>query len=339
MRFGLSALKGAGQAVIDTIIEERTKNGNFKDFPDFISRCINVLNSRLVEGLIFAGAFDDMGVSRSRLALVYEQLCNRAKSISKQRNSAQMSLFGDVLEEESLEVTYPDIPEYELNEKLSKEKQVLGVYVSGHPFEKFMHAFPDCTFDCSYLDDYVEDEEGNRTYNRITDGMRVSMAGIIASFRRTTTKRTGSFMAFLNVEDVYGSMDCVCFPAVYEKCKGDIANDKIIKVKGKLDVDAEKGISLIVDEIETVEAEGIRSESAEVKKSEPVLWLNAGKLDDETFDEFVNMISGYEGNTVCKIVRGSKRYKMPNGVNYCRGLLAELSAFIDTEDIKFVDKT
>ena len=80
-------------------------------------------------------------------------------------------------------------------------------------------------------------------------------------------------------------------------------------------------------------------ESAEVKKSEPVLWLNAGKLDDETFDEFVNMISGYEGNTVCKIVRGSKRYKMPNGVNYCRGLLAELSAFIDTEDIKFVDKT
>ena len=134
-------------------------------------------------------------------------------------------------------------------------------------------------------------------------------------------------------------MDCVCFPAVYEKCKGDIANDKIIKVKGKLDVDAEKGISLIVDEIETVEAEGIRSESAEVKKSEPVLWLNAGKLDDETFDEFVNMISGYEGNTVCKIVRGSKRYKMPNGVNYCRGLLAELSAFIDTEDIKFVDKT
>lgn len=339
VRFGLSALKGAGQAVIDTIIEERTKNGNFKDFPDFISRCINVLNSRLVEGLIFAGAFDDMGVSRSRLALVYEQLCNRAKSISKQRNSAQMSLFGDVLEEESLEVTYPDIPEYELNEKLSKEKQVLGVYVSGHPFEKFMHAFPDCTFDCSYLDDYVEDEEGNRTYNRITDGMRVSMAGIIASFRRTTTKRTGSFMAFLTVEDVYGSMDCVCFPAVYEKCKGDIANDKIIKVKGKLDVDAEKGISLIVDEIETVEAEGLRGETAEVKKSEPVLWLNAGKLDDETFDEFVNMISGYEGNTVCKIVRGSKRYKMPNGVNYCRGLLAELSAFIDTEDIKFVDKT
>ena len=104
-------------------------------------------------------------------------------------------------------------------------------------------------------------------------------------------------------------------------------------------MDAEKGISLIVDEIETVEAEGLRGETAEVKKSEPVLWLNAGKLDDETFDEFVNMISGYEGNTVCKIVRGSKRYKMPNGVNYCRGLLAELSAFIDTEDIKFVDKT
>lgn len=168
VRFGLSALKGAGQAVIDAVIEERNKNGDFKDFPDFVSRCISVLNSRLVEGLILSGAFDAMGVKRSQLEEIYEPLCNKAKTINKQRNSAQMSLFGDILGEEKLEVTYPDIAEYELNEKLSKEKQVLGVYVSGHPFEKYVHAFPDCTFDCSFFDDYVEDEDGNRTFNRIS---------------------------------------------------------------------------------------------------------------------------------------------------------------------------
>ena len=196
VRFGLSALKGAGQTAIDSIIEERTKNGDFKDFPDFISRSVNWLNSRLVEGLIFAGAFDEMGVKRSQLALVYDQLCSRAKAISKQRDSAQMSLFGNFIEEEKLDVNYPDIPEYELNEKLSKEKLVLGVYVSGHPFEKYMNAFPDCTFDCSYLEDYVEDEDGNRTFNRIEDGMRITMSGIISSYRRTTTKRTGTYMAF-----------------------------------------------------------------------------------------------------------------------------------------------
>ncbi|HBN12448.1 MAG TPA: DNA polymerase III subunit alpha, partial [Clostridiales bacterium] len=146
VRFGLSALKGAGQAVIDWIIDERNKNGSFRDFPDFISRCIKVLNSRLVEGLIFAGAFDEMGVPRSVLASIYESLCLRAKSISKQRDGAQMSLFGDFIEEDKLDVKYPDIPELELNEKLAKEKEVLGVYVSGHPFEKYLNAFPDCTF-------------------------------------------------------------------------------------------------------------------------------------------------------------------------------------------------
>ena len=336
VRFGLSALKGAGQAVIDSIIAERVKNGNFKSFPDFVSRCIDGLNSRLVEGLIFAGAFDSMGVNRSQLALVYEQLCSRAKSISKQKNSAQMSLFGDIIEEEKLDVTYPNVPEYELNEKLSKEKQVLGVYVSGHPFEKYMNAFPDCTFDCSAFDDYVEDEDGTRTYNRISDGMHITMAGIISSYRRTTTKRTGSFMAFISVEDVYGSLDCVCFPAVYEKYKAEIANDKIVKVKGKLDVDAEKGISLIVDEIVPLETEKDKSVGSKNDKR-PVLWLNAKNLDDKEFDEFVNMLSNYEGEVICKIVRGNERYLLPAGVNYCRGLLAELCSFIELSDIKYIE--
>ncbi|MDE7452989.1 MAG: DNA polymerase III subunit alpha, partial [Clostridia bacterium] len=339
VRFGLSALKGAGQAVVDSIIEERNKNGEFKDFPDFISRTINWLNSRLVEGLIFAGAFDEMGVKRSQLALVYEQLCSRAKAISKQRDSAQMSLFGNLIEEEKLEVVYPDVPEYELNEKLSKEKQVLGVYVSGHPFEKYMNAFPDCTFDCSYLEDYVEDEDGNRSFNRIQDGMRITMSGIISSYRRTTTKRTGTYMAFLTVEDVYGSLECVCFPSAYEKCKADIALDKIVIVKGKLDVDDEKGVSLIVDSLTAVEDERLAEAGAQQSaKEQSVLWLNAGKLDDEAFNDIVSMLSNYEGTTLCKIVRGDKKYKV-DGVNYCRGLLAELSVYLNNEDIKYVDKT
>jgi len=339
VRFGLSALKGVGQGAIDTIIEDRVKNGKFKDFPDFISRCISVLNSRLVEGLIYAGAFDEMGVSRSKLAAVYDQLCNRAKAIQKQRDSAQMSLFGDFIEEEKLEVNYPDVPEYELNEKLSKEKQVLGVYVSGHPFEKYVHAFPDCTFDCSYFDDYVEDEDGNRTFNRISDGMHITMSGIISSFRRTTTKRTGTFMAFLTIEDVYGSIECVCFPTAYEKFKGDIANDKIVKVKGKLDVDREKGVSLIIDDLVAVETDKLENSGSKQSQPQAVLWLNAGKLDDSSFEDFVSMLSNYEGTTVCKIVRGNERYKLPGGVNYCRGLLAELGTYILEEDIKYIEKT
>lgn len=337
VRFGLSALKGAGQAVIDAVIEERNKNGDFKDFPDFVSRCIGVLNSRLVEGLILSGAFDAMGVKRSQLEEIYEPLCNKAKTINKQRNSAQMNLFGDILGEEKLDVTYPDIAEYELNEKLSKEKQVLGVYVSGHPFEKYVHAFPDCTFDCSFFDDYVEDEDGNRTFNRISDGMRITMAGIIASYRRTMTKRTGTYMAFMTLEDVYGSVECVCFPSAYEKYKAEIINDRIVKVKGKLDVDAEKGVSLIIDEIIPMETQEQTDSVTEVQSHKSVLWLNATSVAEENFEEFINTLYNYEGDAVCKIVRGKQKFLFPTGVNYCRGLLAELSVFINLEDIKFIE--
>ena len=337
VRFGLSALKGAGQAVIDAVIEERNKNGDFKDFPDFVSRCISVLNSRLVEGLILSGAFDAMGVKRSQLEEIYEPLCNKAKTINKQRNSAQMNLFGDILGEEKLDVTYPDIAEYELNEKLSKEKQVLGVYVSGHPFEKYVHAFPDCTFDCSFFDDYVEDEDGNRTFNRISDGMRITMAGIIASYRRKMTKRTGTYMAFMTLEDVYGSVECVCFPSAYEKYKAEIINDRIVKVRGKLDVDAEKGVSLIIDEIIPMETQERTDAVTDVRSHKSVLWLNATSVADENFEEFINTLYNYEGESVCKIVRGKQKFLFPTGVNYCRGLLAELSVFINLEDIKFIE--
>ncbi len=337
VRFGLSALKGAGQAVIDAVIEERNKNGDFKDFPDFVSRCISVLNSRLVEGLILSGAFDAMGVKRSQLEEIYEPLCNKAKTINKQRNSAQLNLFGDILGEEKLEVAYPDIAEYELNEKLSKEKQVLGVYVSGHPFEKYVHAFPDCTFDCSFFDDYVEDEDGNRTFNRISDGMRITMAGIIASYRRTMTKRTGTYMAFMTLEDVYGSVECVCFPSAYEKYKAEIINDRIVKVRGKLDVDAEKGVSLIIDEIIPMETQERTDAVTDVRSHKSVLWLNATSVADENFEEFINTLYNYEGESVCKIVRGKQKFLFPTGVNYCRGLLAELSVFINLEDIKFIE--
>ena len=340
VRFGLSALRGVGQAVIDAVISEREKNGLFKDFSDFVSRCSGVLNLRLVEGLIYAGAFDEMGVFRSQLAEVYEDLCTRAKAIDKQKNSAQMSLFGDFIEDDKLEVKYPDIPELELNEKLAREKEVLGVYVSGHPFEKYLNAFPECTFDCSFLDDYIEDEDGNRTFSRIQDGMRITMAGIISSYRRTTTKRTGAFMAFLNLEDVYGSLECVCFPAVYEKVKPHLGNDKIVKITGKLDVDNEKGLSCIIDdltEIDTAKKSGENKPAPSQLKDESVLWLNAGALDDALFDELVSTLANYEGETVCKIVRGDKRYRMPFGVNYCRGLLAELYSFLEQSDVKYVD--
>ena len=342
VRFGLSALKGTGQSAIDDVIAEREKNGEFKDFPDFVLRCAPFVNKRIIEGLILAGAFDSMGIARSRLFAVYDEVYSRATGISKQKNGDQMSLFGEFIEEEKIEVEYPDIPEYDVMDKLSKEKQVLGVYVSGHPFDKYKSAFKDKNFNCSMLE-YTEDEDGNRTYTQVEQGMQVEMGGIISAYRRTTTKRTGAIMAFVTVEDVYGSVECVAFPAIFERVKAAIANDKIVTVRGKLDLDGGKEPSIILDDLKEFDVEAFEGRAGTVKQTvkkdikQPILWLNATALSDVDFDDFVSMLSNYEGGTTCAIVRGNKKYKLPHGINYCRGLLAELGGFILDKDIKYIE--
>ena len=340
IRFGLSALKGSGQAAIDEVIKERTENGPFVDFPDFIMRCAGVVNKRIIEGLILAGAFDSMGVRRSQLYAVYDELYSRAVAINKQKNSNQLSLFGDIIEEEKLVVDYPDLPEYELMEKLSREKQVLGVYVSGHPFEKYMAAFRECNFNCSLISDFNEDEDGNRTYNSITDGMAVNMGGIISAYKRTTTRSSGATMAFLTLEDVYGSVECVAFPAIYERSKAAIAVDKIVSIKGKLDISKPDEPTIILDTVKEFDRDGFDSANAKantVKQRKATLWLNASELSDEDFDEIVGVLTNYEGETLCAIVRGNKKYRLPSGINYCRGLIAELRGYLYEKDIKFVE--
>lgn len=340
VRFGLSALKGSGQAAINEVIKERTEKGPFTDFPDFIMRCAGAVNKRIIEGLIFAGAFDEMGVSRSQLYAVYDDLYNRAAAIHKQKSSAQISLFGDIIEETKLDVVYPNIPEFELMDKLSKEKQVLGVYVSGHPFEKYMSAFDGCSFNCSALSDYMEDEDGNKTFNKISDGMTVTMGGIISAIRRTTTKSSGAFMAFVTVEDIYGTIDCVAFPSVYERIKAVIGNDKIVKLKGKLDLSKPDEPSIILDEMMEfdVTAYGANKDGDVVKPKRPAtLWLNATDIPENEFDEFVSMLSNYEGALNCIIVKNGKKYRLSHGVNYCKGLLAELCAYIYEKDIKYIE--
>ena len=338
VRFGLSAMRGTGQDAIDLVINERNEHGLFADFPDFIQRCAMMLNKRMIEGLIYAGAFDSMGVKRAQLILVYDGLYQRASGMAKQKSSAQISLFGDIIEEEKLTVVYPDVPEYDLNEKLAKEKEVLGVYVSGHPFEKYAGSFADCNFNTGMLDDYTEDDDGERVYNELKDGMQVTMGGIITSFKKTVTKRTGAHMAFIELEDVYGGVECVAFPAIYERCRGLIATDKIVRVAGKLDLTSGKEPSVILDRITAFEEPA--SAGAEVGQSAPgkraVLWLNASRLSEGDFDELLSMLGNYDGETCCNIKRGEKRFRLDGGVNYCRGLLAELSMFLSEEDIVYL---
>ncbi len=350
LRFGLGALRGVGQAPIEAVIEERNANGEFKDFADFVIRCAKHVNKRIIESLIYAGAFDCFGHARSQVAAVYEEVVNRVNAMDKQKAGAQISLFGEIIEEQKIEIVYPDIPEYEQTERLSKEKAVLGVYVSGHPFEKYVGYFKNTTFNCSMLTDYVEDEEtGAKTYTELSDGQQVTMGGMIAATKKLQT-RSGSFMAFVTIEDLYGMVECVCFPNVYDRVRSFLAVDAVVSLSGKIDINEEKAPTIIVDRMTEFKPDeqgnsaagtaggesAVQSQAEEQPQREKKLWLNITDMEDADVEELMETLCFYAGDTSVCFVKGRKKMLCSQKVNLGRALMAELSSFLREDCIKLV---
>ena len=335
IRYGLAAVKGIGLAAIDSIVSEREKNGNYQSFENFVSRCESkVLNKRLVENLIYAGAFDCFGKNRSQLIAIYDELIDRVMIIAKQRESDQMSLFGDLLGEDvNFTVTYPNIPEYDTKTKLSLEKNVTGVYVSGHPLDGFKSRFADCTFTTEMLANVEEDEDGNKIYTDVKNDMPVYLGGIITASDKITT-RSGSNMAFVTLEDTYGAVECVFFPKTYEKFKDSLTVEQVVKIHGKLQIKDDKA-SIIADTCKSVGDEETHEEAPKEKQKKDYLGIIL-RDDTKSFkNELIDILSTYPGDiTVCFKIDG-KNYKMSQTVRNCKGLYNELLSIVDAEDIKF----
>ena len=212
---------------------------------------------------------------------------------------------------------------------------MLGVYVSGHPFGAYASHFTDCNFHTGLLADFEEDEEtGDRTYHQIKVDDRVTMGGIVASVKKVNT-RAGAIMAFVTVEDLYGSVECIAFPRVYEKIKPYLRQDAVVRLSGKIDIPSEKLPSIILDNLEAFvpPEEAPAAEEAPVVR-EQVLWLDARALSDEDFDELIETISAYEGDVRTKILHGGKRYEY--AVRLSRALTAELRTFLPESCVKLV---
>ncbi len=357
LRIGLGALRGVGQDAIAAVIKERNEHGLFKDFADFLSRCCKYVNKRIVESLIYAGAFDCFGHTRSQFAAVYEEALSRISAMDKQKGGMQISLFGTFLEEQAIEIKYPDVPEYETMEKLSKEKSVLGVYVSGHPFEKFMPYFKDRSFNCSMLNDYEEDvETGEKTYAEVSDGMQVTMGGMIGAYKKLKT-RSGSIMAFITVEDMYGTIECVCFPKVYDRIRNFLETDKVVSLSGRISIEEEKAPVIILDRMDEFEVgkdgkpkiksqtteekdDGQKQAAAPVaapkKDTEKKLWLNVSNILDEDIEELLEMLSYYAGDTQVYFVKDGKKMLCSQKVSPNKGLFSELSTILSENCVKFL---
>ena len=334
LRFGLVGLKNVGLGVIDLIVKERNEHGLFKSFEDFVNRCINFgINKRLIESLILSGAFDQFGVNRRTLMSVYAEYMDRISTANKKKDDFQISLFGTILEEdEGLELEYPTLTEYSSKEKLTMEKTVLGIYLSGHPLSDYKSQFDKFSFNTGVLAYFEEDDEHNKTYTEINDGEHVVMGGIISDFKRLAT-RGGQNMAFLTVEDVYGQIEVICFPKVFESARDEIKNENIVRVSGRLQI--KDGVPQIVaDAISKLEV--IEDEQKEVDQEFMGVIIPDDKADK--LDDILDVLQSYEGKIPVIIALNEKKYNSHCAVRRCEGLMSELKNFVSEKDIIFFRK-
>ena len=265
--FGLAAVKGVGSNVIDEIVRERSENGEFTDLEDFVNRLSSKeVNKRTVEALIKAGAFDCFGKTRRQLMAVYDQVIDRSNRDKKDSMSGQMSLFDFAPEEEkqSFKIKYPDVGEFEKELKLRFEKEMLGVYVSGHPLEKYADFLKKNITNIS-TDFYAttdEDSDESSAMNaeddgpKIRDNQEVVIGGIVEKLEKKISKKNGDSYAVAVIEDLAGSVECMIWHRQYEEVKGWLQENEKVIIKGRAKIEEDKDGKVFCSEIKQFKGGG-----------------------------------------------------------------------------------
>ncbi len=249
IRYGLTAIKGVGRPVIEAVIRERNERGPFRDLHDFLSRMIlkdREVNKRVVENFIKAGALDCLGATRKQLMSVYMRMMDDLTSSRKNDMAGQMSLFDFADEEEKKDyiISMPDVGEYTKEMKLAFEKEVLGIYVSGHPLEEYMGIWKSRI--TNRIADFILDEETGET--SVRDGERAVIGGMISAKKVKYTKNN-KVMAFLDVEDMTGTMEVIVFPNTYEKEGAKLVEDGKVFLSGRISLEEDRDGKLICEKV------------------------------------------------------------------------------------------
>ena len=246
IRYALSAIKSVGRAVIDAIVEEREKNGRFRDLEDFIKRNVDVLNKRSIENFIRCGACDCLGGNRKQHISIYNTIVDRIMDEKKTGIAGQMSLFDLVGEDntQGLGVKLPNEPEFDKDTLLEFEKEILGIYVSGHPLDEYEQLWQKHITRRST--DFVYQEEEGSTV--VADDESATIGGIITDKKMMYTKK-GEAMARFNIEDLTGTVSVIAFPTVYKRYSEIIKDDKKVFVKGRCQVREQKDGEMIAETV------------------------------------------------------------------------------------------
>lgn len=338
IRFALAAIKNIGSGSMEKIVEERKTRGDFVSLEDFLKRVESqYLNKRLVENLIKSGAFDCFKVSRAQMVSVFEPLMEMVYADKKKKESGQFSMFDLVENAAPAVVALPksNIKEFPNKLKLSYEKEVLGLYVSGNPLDEYREKLKAFTFNTGMVT-FSEDDDDFESSQKQSDweGKEVSLAGVLEELKKIAT-RSGKTMAVGRLEDLHGSIELTFSPWYYEKIiKDKVEQDSVVTVTGKISFRQDKA-SLLVDKLE-VWSEQKMAETDKNTVSEK-LYLKMPFKDNELYAKLSAVLKEYAGDIPVILVIDGDRLGMPYKVRKNNGLIYELSDVLGEDNVRFVD--
>ena len=330
IRYGLAAIKSIGKPVIQAILTEREARGEFKNMKDFIERLSGKeVNKRTIESFIKSGAFDSLGGTRKQFMVIYVQILDQVNQERKYSMTGQMSLFDMVDEDQKAEfdIPLPDVGEYEKETKLAFEKEVLGVYLSGHPMEEYEEKWRK-SISKTTLDFQLVEDTG---HTKVLDGAREIIGGMITDKTIKYTKNN-KVMAFVTLEDMLGSVEVVVFPKDYEKNQQYLNEDSKVFIKGRVSEEDDAPSKLICESVIPFE------------QTKRELWLQYGSKEEYLAEEaqLLELIKDSDGQDAvviyCRKEKAVKRLGACRSVSADARLLSRLTNYLGESCVKVIEK-
>ena len=327
IRFGLGSIKNVGISAIETVISERERNGEFESFTDFCERIQSgTVNRKCIECLIKAGCFDEMNQTRATLLASYERILDTINNQGRNSMANQVTMFDLVQPEETVKYQYTVLKELDERELLAQEKEMIGIYISGHPLEKIKDAIQRQTnINSIQIKDLNVENAG-----KFKDGQNVKYAGTITSVKKKYTKRN-TIMAFVTVEDLYGSAEIVVFDSVFSRCDNILVEENIVLVEGRLSIKEDEDARIIVQNIKEFSEEN----NAEDHVRKNTILIDITELNETQKERLKGAIRFFSGDRVnMKISVLDKAQEKPCGAIYLtEAILEQFKEIVGEENV------
>ena len=345
IRFGLGSIKNVGTSAVDSIVKNREENGEYKDFSDFCERMQNeVVNKKCIESLIKAGAFDAFNQTRSTLMASFEDILDSISDSNKKSLKGQVTMFDMFLggntesEEESvteqlekMKYNYIVLKEYSEKELLSMEKEMLGLYISGHPLEEYRNQILEHTNINTVTMKELKNPENELEEDRpnYRDGQMVVFAGIITDVKKKYTK-TNKLMAFVTIEDLFGQCEVIVFENCYQMSANILVDESIVFVEGRLSIREDEDVKIVANKIYEFKPE----EKQKVDCGKKII-IDITNLSDEQKNKLRGAIRFFTGTkNNCKIdIKNGERLDSAGGIYMNDKILQEFIEIVGEENL------